>query len=174
MADHRLKINFCDTVDLLALSDVGAKTVKSIAKFREQNGNITSDTLECVPKLRVWKRLFEAVDFAPNPQYDYSALGKEWIEDSSRKAVKKQREPDADVIGRLTQVISSGVTTPKFSDRHESQSTYRGALPKGRPENFIPEMGTTKQSGQGSVTRNTPLKISFHDYHGRIQWGRFL
>ena len=67
MADHRLKINFCDTEDLLALPDVGKKTAKSITKFREQNGNITSDTLECVPKLRVSKRLFEALDFTPNP-----------------------------------------------------------------------------------------------------------
>ena len=67
MADHRLKINFCDTVYLLALSDVGTKTVKSIAKFREQNCNITSDTLEYVPKLRVWKRLFEAGDSRTQP-----------------------------------------------------------------------------------------------------------
>ena len=155
MAENKLKINFCDTVDLLALQDVGKKTAKAIAKFRERSDNLTMETLEFVPKLRVSKRLYDAIDFTPNPQYDYSTSD-EGIEDL-RQPGKKQREPDTDVIGRLTQVISSRETTPKFHDHHEPQAVFRGALPKGRPDSSFPEK-STRESGWGSRTRKVQPK----------------
>ena len=72
------------------------KTAKSIAKFRERDGNIAMDTLEYVPKLKMSKRLYESIDFTPNPQYDYSAL-EEGI-DAPRIHGKMQSEPDTNVI----------------------------------------------------------------------------
>ena len=121
MEDHKLYINFCDMVDMCTLPDVGKKTAKCIARFRERNGNITVDTLEFVPKLRTSKHLYKSIDFRPNPQYDYIALGK-GIEDPG----KELGEPEMDVIGRLTQALSPREMTTTFQERHISQTVYRG------------------------------------------------
>ena len=152
MEDHKLYINFCDIVDLCTLPDVGKKTAKCIARFRERNGNITVDTLEFVPKLRISKHLYKSIDFTPNPQYDYIALRK-GIGDPG----KELGEPEMDVIGRLTQALSPREMTTTFQERHISQTVYRGPHPLGR--RGIPFSDKAVAEGSGSTQNITDIPV---------------
>ena len=156
MEDHKLYTNFCDMVDLFTLPDVGKKTAKCIARFRERNGKITVDTLEFVPKLRMSKHLYNSIDFTPNPQYDYTALGK-GIEDPD----KELGEPEMDVIGRLTQALSPREMTTTFQERHMSQTVYRGPHPLGRRGIPCSDKAVAEESGSTQKFIDIPVKNRF-------------
>ena len=156
MEDHKLYINFCDMVDLCTLPDVGRKTAKCIARFRERIGNISVDTLECVPKLRISKHLYKSIDFTPNPQYDYIALGK-GIEDPG----KELGEPEMDVIGRLTQALSPREMTTTFQERHISKTVYRGPDPLGRRGIPFSDKAVAEESGSTQNIKDIPVKNRF-------------
>ena len=126
----KLKINFCDMIDLLALPYVGVNTAKTIARFREKNGNITPEALEYIQKLKVTKRFYDSVDFTPNPQYDYSALDEKGGCPSTPG--EKTGDPQVDVIGRLTQAMSPRERTLEMNDLQGAHHVYRSPHPLGR------------------------------------------
>lgn len=153
MATHKLKINFCDTVDMLVLPDVGKKTAKSIAKFREREGNISADNMEYIPKLRLSKRLYESIDFIPNPQYDYSPFEED---DEAPKVPSTKGGSGVDVIDRLTQVISARQKSPKKCGHLEETPTYGDPSSRAGSDKMHPRKrlwGSLK--GKGPVRTDT-------------------
>ena len=154
----KLKINFCDMIDLLALPYVGVNTAKTIARFRDKNGNITPEALEYIPKLKVTKRFYDSVDFTPNPQYDYSALD-EKVGCPSTPG-EKTGDPQVDVIGRLTQAMSLRERTLEMNDLQGAHLVYKSPHPLGRRGTPFRDRPDRTRSESAEDT-STPLQNRF-------------
>ena len=100
--------------------------------------------------------MYNSIDFTPNPQYDYIALG-EGVDDPG----KELGEPEMDVIGCLAQALSHRGMTATFQDRHISHTVYRGPQPLGRRGIPFSDKADAEESGSTQNIIDIPVKNRF-------------
>ena len=69
---RKLRINFCEEIDMRILSGVGRKAAEQVSEFRRLNGNITTENVLGIPDVKVYRQFLEMVDFTRN--HDYSSV----------------------------------------------------------------------------------------------------
>ena len=69
---RRLRINFCEEIDMRVLPGVGRKAAEQMSEFRRLHGNITTENVLGIPDVKVSRQFLQMVDFTRN--HDYSSV----------------------------------------------------------------------------------------------------
>ena len=69
---RKLRINFCEEIDMRVLPGVGRKAAEQMSEFRRLHGNITTENVLGIPDVKVSRQFLQMVDFTRN--HDYSSV----------------------------------------------------------------------------------------------------
>ena len=69
---RKLRINFCEEIDMRVLPGVGRKAAEQMSEFRRLHGNITTENVLGIPDVKVSRQFLQMVDFTRN--HDYSCV----------------------------------------------------------------------------------------------------
>ena len=68
----KLRINFCEEIDMHVLPGVGRKVADQMSEFRHLHENITAENVLGIPDVKVSRQFLQMVDFTRN--HDYSSV----------------------------------------------------------------------------------------------------
>ena len=133
----KLLINFCREQEFMVLPGVGKKIAKTIAKFRDMNGNITESSIYDIRRFTPTDMLLKMIDFTPNTAYEQGDM---MTGDVS--PITKQKQEDPLVFQqRMLQLIDNKIEqsrvevkdeNPQYSRAPERSSGSKPQL-KGKP-----------------------------------------
>lgn len=108
----KVQINFASATDLVKVSGIGQAIAENIMQHRVKVGNITQDTLSDIRHIKVTQDMLQVIDFAPNPDFDYSQLGQN-VQNQSQDDDTLRNRLDAD---RQAAIANNAATQNLIND----------------------------------------------------------
>ena len=108
----KVQINFVSATDLVKVSGIGQAIAVNIMQHRVKVGNITQVTLSDIRHIKVTQDMLQVIDFAPNPDFDYSQLSQN-MQNQSQDDDTLQNRLDAD---RQAAIANNAATQNLIND----------------------------------------------------------